>query len=237
MFIKANARNTRYYIIQYNENNFRLLKNKYQLEDGWELIKGREELENLQDFFNNLPFPFSLDKEEFRNNNEYLKSEKERCSLSRTKSRIRELALCNNFEYFGTLTLNGYLCNRYELDDAQHNLKKILKSIKRNNKDFKYLIITEKHKDGAFHFHGLFSGIDLSLNENNYFYNEELSKLGFNSFSLIKDYSKCCNYITKYITKDCVRNSHNQIFIRSKGLSFATKEEIEPIELRKQLEI
>lgn len=214
--------NTKYYIIQYNENNFRILKNKYQKNKGWEL--SHNSLDMLLDcFFSNT----HLSEEE-----QMLKQlESQRISLIRTKSRIRELALCNNFEYFGTITLNGYFCDRYELDDAQNSLKKILKKIKRNNKDFKYLIITEKHKDGAFHFHGLFSGIDLSLNDFGYFYNPELSKLGYNSFSLIKDYSKCCNYITKYITKDCVKNSHNQLFIRSKGLTFATKEEIKPLEI------
>ena len=76
-----------------------------------------------------------------------------------------------------------------------------------------------------------FLGLDLSLNDNGYFYNTDLSELGFNSFSLIHDYNKTCNYITKYITKDCVKNSRNQIFIRSKGLNVATKEEIDFIEL------
>lgn len=54
-------------------------------------------------------------------------------------------------------------------------------------------------------------------------------RLGFNSFSLIKDYNKCCNYITKYISKDCVKNSHNQVYICSKGLKKADKYEILPM--------
>lgn len=213
--------NTKYYLIQYNENYFRILKNKYQFEKGWEIDEFSKRKQELKDFVYSVLF----DDDEFK------KLERERCSLIRTKSRIRELALCNNFEYFGTLTLNGYLCNRYELDEAQKKLRYILENIKRKNKELKYIIITEKHKDGAFHFHGLFSGIDLSLNDFGYFYNEDLARLGFNSFSLIKDYNKCCNYILKYITKDCVRNSHNQIFMRSKGLRVATHEEINPIEL------
>lgn len=225
-FISRNPRNTRYYIIQYNENNFRLLKNKYQLDDGWELNKGWKDFKNLQDFIKSLHTDVDLLK--------LKEDEKLRCSLSRTKSRIRELALCNNFEYFGTITINGYFLNRYELDDCQARLKKTLRNIHLKNTDFKYLIITEKHKDGAFHFHGLFSGLELSLNEFGYYYNKDISKtLGYNSFSKIRDYNKTCNYITKYITKDCVKNSRNQLFIRSKGLHVATKEEIEPIELRK----
>lgn len=94
MFITSKPRNTRYYIIQYNENNFRLLKNKYQLESGWEIVT---------QFWDKVDNFLSTD------DLEYKKLEKERCSLSRSKARIRELALCNNFEYFGTLTLNRLL--------------------------------------------------------------------------------------------------------------------------------
>ena len=42
----------------------------------------------------------------------------------------------------------------------------------------------------------------------------------------IKDYTKCCNYITKYISKDCVRNETRQIYICSRGLKRALKTEI-----------
>lgn len=50
---------------------------------------------------------------------------------------------------------------------------------------------------------------------------------GYNSFSKIKDYYKCCNYITKYITKDCVKNKHNRIYFSSRGLKKAEKIELE----------
>ena len=75
-----------------------------------------------------------------------------RISLSRTKKNILEIALCNSFEYFVTLTvkLNNV---RYDLELAQFELKKLLKAYKRKYKNFKFIIITEKHKDGAYHFH------------------------------------------------------------------------------------
>lgn len=224
--LTSSPRDTRYYLIQYNENNFRLLKNKYQLGKGWELAKAPTIIDNID---------FTLHSSSFEN-----EAEIERCSLSRTKARIRELALCNDFEYFGTITINGYFLNRYELDECQKRLKDTLHYINRRNNrhnsitSLKYLIITEKHKDGAFHFHGLFSGLDLKLNEYGYYYSEDFSRtLGYNSFSKIRDKKRVSSYITKYITKECVKNSHNQIFLRSKGLNVATKEEIEPLELRR----
>ena len=202
LYTKNNVYKTRYFIYTYNNNDIRLVKIKScRLPDF-------EEQKSLGTF-------------------DYNSDEVSRISLSRTRRNIREIALCNQFEYFVTLTISSELGDRYSLDDCQNKLKKILKKIKRNNKDFRYIFITEKHKDGAFHFHGLVSNFDdLYINDNGYYCSYIFSKeLGFNSFSKIKDYTKCCNYITKYITKDCVKNSHNQVYISSRGLKKATREE------------
>ena len=202
LYTKNNVYRTRFFIYTYNNNDLRLVKIKScRLPDF-------EEQKALGTF-------------------DYNSDEVSRISLSRTRRNIREIALCNEFEYFVTLTISSELGDRYSLDDCQNKLKKILKKIKRKNKDFRYIFITEKHKDGAFHFHGLVSNFDdLYINNNGYYCSYIFSKeLGYNSFSKIKDYTKCCNYITKYITKDCVKNSHNQVYISSRGLKKATREE------------
>ena len=206
-FSKYNVYSTRYFLYNYNNNNFRIVKIKSCRNSGFEEIKKRNNFIDVNS------------------------DEVQRCSLSRTKRNIRELALCNDFEYFCTFTINSENCDRFSLNDVQSNLKKILHKIKRKNKDFAFLIITEKHKNGAFHFHGLIKGIsDLYTNNNGYLSSYDFDVLGFNSFSKIIDYSKCCNYITKYITKDCVKNSHNQIYISSRGLKKAIKEELSYID-------
>lgn len=155
------------------------------------------------------------------------KEEVERISLSRTRRNIRELALCNDFEYFCTLTVNSSKCDRYSLDEVQDTLRKCLRNIRNNSDNFKYLIITEKHKDGAFHFHGLMSGVsDLYINKFGYMSCFKLDVLGFNSFSKIESLQKVANYILKYITKDCVKNSKNQVYISSRGLKKAERSEL-----------
>lgn len=81
-----------------------------------------------------------------------------------------------------------------------------------------------------FIFIGLVKGLnkdDLYVNRNNYLSNKFFDCLGFNSFSIIRDYDKTCNYITKYITEDCVRNKTRQIYISSRGLLKAFKTEIQ----------
>ena len=207
LYNKNQVYSTRFFLYNYNDNNFRIVKIKSCRNSGFEELKKKNTFIDINS------------------------EEVQRASLSRTKRNIRELALCNNFEYFATFTVNSEKCDRFSLNEVQDNLKKILHKIKRRNKDFSFLIITEKHKDGAFHFHGLIKGIDnLYTNSNGYLSSYDFDLLGFNSFSLIKDYTKCCNYITKYITKDCIKNSHNQIYISSRGLLKATREELHNID-------
>ena len=205
IYTKNDVYTTRYFLYNYNDRDFRIVKVKSCRNTGFE-----EVFKNEQKFI------------------DVNSDETKRVSLSRTKKNIRELALANDFTYFVTFTIDSVKCDRYSLDKCQTQLKKILHKIKRKNKDFAYILITEKHKDNAFHFHGLMKNInDLYTNSNGYLSSHIFTdELGFNSFSEIRDYTKCCNYITKYITKDCVRNSHNQIYISSRGLLKATREEL-----------
>lgn len=157
----------------------------------------------------------------------------DRISLSRTKRNIREIAICNNFTHFATITVNSQFADRFSLQKCQDLLKlKIKSKIRRYNKDFAYIFITEKHKDGAFHFHGLVKNLDFYTNDHGYLSNKVFDEIGFNSFSKIRDFEKTCNYITKYITKDCIRNENNQIYICSRGLKKADKYEINPINIK-----
>lgn len=175
-----------------------------------------------------------LDKVEIqdkKNQNGFIPSfnlESSRCSLSRTKRNIREICLSNDFEYFVTLTINSQNADRFSLDSVQDLLKNKLHSYKTNKSDsLRYIFITEEHKKGGFHFHGMIKGLqknDLYINDNGFLSSKYFTKkIGWNSFSIINDYVKCCNYITKYITKKCVKNTSNQIYISSRGLNKADK--------------
>lgn len=181
-------RRDKYQIFQYNDENFRIVKLKNApigiLGEHWKERSDKEEF-----------IPQKVSDEALRT------------SLSRSRRMIRELALCNSFEYFATLTINSKNADRFSLSECQSLLKKKLKALKRKNNNFAYLFITEKHKNGAFHFHGLIKGVnDFYVNKNGYLSHELFDQIGFNSFSKINDYTKTCNYILKYITKECVKN-------------------------------
>lgn len=184
IFSPKKIRDTKFILYHYNDDDIRIVKLNSCRKKGFEEIGAQQNL---------------TEKTE--------KKEIDRISISRTRRNIREIALCNDFEYFATFTINEKKCNRFSLQECQDLLRNRLKALKRKNKQFAYIFITEKHKNGAYHFHGLIKGIDnFYINNNGYYSHEIFDALGFNSFSKIKDYNKCCNYITKYITKDCVKN-------------------------------
>lgn len=212
MFKSCNIYSPRLQLVQYNDNYYRLVFLRSVRQKGWEKINVTEE------------------NQSFRENK---KGERLSSSLSRTRGKIRELALSNNFTYFGTLTisedkLSRFLSSsssRYSLNDCLLALRKILKYLKRSNPSFSYLIVFETHKDGAFHFHGLFKNIDLKTNSFGYLYSPLfMVRLGYNSFSLIRDYNRTCSYITKYITKELSSTySDISLYIASRDLISASR--------------
>ena len=87
---------------------------------------------------------------------------------------MTEYALCNNWEYFVTLTIDKKKQDRYNLQNYIHDLGVWIGNYnKKYNTKLKYLLIPEKHKDGAIHCHGLFSGVSWKvffINSNKYGY-------------------------------------------------------------------
>lgn len=136
-------------------------------------------------------------------------------SISRSKKQVLEKALCNEWKWFVTLTLDP---KKYERD----NLKKFISDLGQWIRDYRkkykgyafhYLLIPERHADGKnWHMHGLLSDLpweDLEphpvqkLSEKGYInWSAYEKKFGFNSLGVIRNPVKCSMYITKYITKD-----------------------------------
>lgn len=150
-----------------------------------------------------------------------------RISSSRIKSKIRDYALMNDFQFFYTQTINSNF-DRFNLEEFKKLILKKFKAYKRINKDFIYLIIFEKHKNGAYHLHGLIGnvGVDLHKNSNGYDTLEFFTDIGFNSLSKIKDKDRVANYILKYISKDISKTNSGYSYFHSKGLKLPTKDEI-----------
>ena len=158
-------------------------------------------------------------------------------NISRSKKAVKELALCNDFNYFVTITIkNDY--NRYNIDNAFYFLSKFCKKYKRKFSSFSYLFIAEYHQDRAIHFHGLcflppnatfFDLYHRTIHnqKDNKFYHCFSSSIfddfGRNTFQPITSKEKISSYILKYITKDCLRTSTHRLYTCSHALKRADK--------------
>lgn len=173
-----------------------------------------------------------LEQKKPKYKSEFLENETVRCSLSRTKSRILEYILCNDFKYFFTQTISpSSSLSRFDCDCIIKKVAEKFNYMKKNSNNLLYLFVAEKHKDGAIHLHGVLY-LDkkfLYLNKNGYFSIKNLDKLGFNSISEIKNKEATASYMTKYISKNMVKNSHNQRYFCSKGLNRYKKVKCDPL--------
>jgi hypothetical protein len=142
-----------------------------------------------------------------------------------TKRIVRDIALCNNFEYFVTLTFKK---DRYDYFKKTQQLNDWCKNLRKNHKEFKYLFIPEKHKDGAIHIHGLLSNfpeqyLTPANTKRKNTYNINRWRFGYSTAVKIKqqepDFSKVANYITKYITKELVHLKNHRKLFTSKNLN------------------
>lgn len=148
-------------------------------------------------------------------------------NLTRVRTKIFEYALCNDFHYFVTLTLDPVKYDRYDLKKYIKDLGQFIRDYRKKYKcDIQYLLIPEQHKNGAWHMHGLIKGIPmehLTLNENRFLdWSHYSDKFGYISLDIIKDVFRCAKYITKYVSKDLKhRELNSKAYYSSRGLKCA----------------
>lgn len=156
----------------------------------------------------------------------YKNDEKLPQALSRARRMILEYALCNDWKWFVTLTLDAEKVDRFDFPAFYKKFKEWHKyRSEKLEKKIPYLLIPEKHKDGAWHLHGFFnsdidgllvpfaeldkagyrtpSGKRLSrkLRDNFFDCPDYRKRFGFCSFGKIRCQEAAAFYVTKYITK------------------------------------
>lgn len=136
-------------------------------------------------------------------------------SIMRTRSVLSDLCLCNNFEWFVTLTFSPHKVKyRDNLVMCKSALTSWLNHQRYNHSpNMKYLAVPELHKDGAVHFHLLMSDFNGAMrasgvkNKNGRdiynisYWNRDY---GFSTAVKIDNIEAVSAYIRKYITKDMV---------------------------------
>lgn len=148
---------------------------------------------------------------------EQTKEENQESSLRRTKRKVSDYILCNNFEIFATFTFKD---DRQNIDRCKSKMQDWLDNQKKRYGKFQYIIVPEFHKDGkSLHFHALimnYSGqLERAVNPNTGKFVKKGGRdvytfpgyqSGFSNARKIdsdpESRAKLANYLGKYITKD-----------------------------------
>lgn len=81
------------------------------------------------------------------------KAENVQRAVRRAKQNLRDLALCNGMKYFITLTLDGSKIDRHDMAAITRKVNAWCSNrVQRDG--LAYILVPERHKDGAIHFHG-----------------------------------------------------------------------------------
>ena len=128
-------------------------------------------------------------------------------SMRRARAKLRRLALANQFEYFVTLTLDPAKIDRYDGAAVVKALGTWADNMVRRH-GLRYILVPERHKDGAFHFHGFMAGPGLEARDSGVewdgrpVFNLPQWKLGYTTAQrLYGDYAAAVGYCCKYIGK------------------------------------
>lgn len=139
---------------------------------------------------------------DIRTKKEYDPVRAAKVSYQRSVSTLYDILHSNNWSFFFTLTLDpNKVGDRYDYCNCAIYIQRFTDLLYRSG--CLYVIVPERHKDGAWHYHGLLTNcdnLDLNLNDNGYF---ELSKYkyGYSSIDRIQDSARASNYILKYMIK------------------------------------
>ena len=128
-------------------------------------------------------------------------------SMRRARSKVRRLALANDFRWFVTLTLDP---SKVDTMDGAAVVKKLnawaSNMVQRH--ELRYILVPERHKKGGIHFHGFFSDCLKAVDsghldrQGHKIYNLPQWSLGFTTaIELYDDYTRAVGYVCKYIGK------------------------------------
>lgn len=148
--------------------------------------------------------------------------EKLKCNIRRAARMIEAYALCNQWTWFGTFTLNPRYHDRSDLDTFRKDFMRFIRNCRRSYGDIEALLVPELHKSkDGWHMHGLLQGVPeaalrrFTLKEKLPTYIREKIKqgqpvydwtayreaFGWVDIEPIRSRDAAARYITKYITK------------------------------------
>jgi len=157
-------------------------------------------------------------------------------STRRAKTSVTDYALCNNFSQFITLTFDPKIIDSMDYDLCKKRVSKWINNQRRHSPNLTYILVAEKHKKGAIHFHMIVNNFYGNLSEahnkktkrkliknGKQIYNLDGWKYGFSTLSYIKNKEATARYLQKYLTKDFIEAFNKKRFWTSRGLNKPVK--------------
>ena len=166
-------------------------------------------------------------------------------NISRARARIFEYAICNDWQWFSTFTLDKNKYNRYDLEKFRKDFSQFIRNYNRlNGTKIKYVLIPETHKDGAWHMHGFLMGLPvehlrlfklkeklpdyirdkLKQGQAVYDWLSYREKFGYTDIEPIRNPEACSKYVTKYVSKSLAQDIQEvgaHLYYCSQGLRTA----------------
>ncbi len=144
-------------------------------------------------------------------------------SLNRSKTRVMDMALCNDFNLMTTFT---FAKDRNNVDAKKRQMGFWLNNQRILHGNFSYILIPEYHGDKkAIHFHGLFSGYKGTLVDSGHktkhgrkVLNITSYRAGYSTGVEIDDIQTTSGYVAKYLTKEMPQFKNKQRYWCSNGL-------------------
>lgn len=137
---------------------------------------------------------------------------KECDNMKRAVQIVYNIAKCNEFTHFITLTLDPAKVDRFDYESCSEAIQCFTDIMA--HQGCQWLIVPEQHKKGAYHFHGLVNGplklspaihpktgLPMLDKSGRPIYNICNFKYGFTTATEIIHPGKCANYLTKYMSK------------------------------------
>ncbi len=148
----------------------------------------------------------------------------EKQSLRRAKTKVMDIALCNDFELMVTFTFSPKKVDRFNDEVVKRCLYNWVNHQRSQYGKFNYVLMPERHKTGALHFHGIFGNYQGPLKSSGVMqggrmvYNLTSYQSGFTTAVYMDNKEKAVNYVTKYITKEMPQFRGKQRYWCSNGL-------------------
>ena len=177
-------------------------------------------------------------------------------NIRRAARMIEGYALCNDWQWFGTFTLNGDIRDRSDLDGFRDAFMQYLRNVRRSTgTDVQALLVPELHKNKkGWHMHGLLNGLPVEslrrfekkerlprylkqkINQGEAIYDWPgyRDRFGWVDIEPVKNRDAAARYITKYITKgrDLTAKeigSGKHLYYATKGLSLPERIETDDL--------